>query len=145
MEVRGLRGRGGWLEMKLIEFPASVVAQEGTGEAALPESQWQTAGDRVLLYLRSLGLPAPLALELALGALRAAEQEGAADPVAGAMQALRKLLSKKAPSCRYPVSQGQLPSRAAPPVHRLPMVSEEIFSKTVFGRRKNGNGARGPK
>ncbi len=126
--------------MRLIELPAEVAAKDEAGKAALTKGQWQTAGDRAFLYLRSLGLPAPRTFELALGALRKAEKEAQGRPVAGAMQALHQLLDEKKPEGPNGIHDQDFRSKitgpAAPPLHRLPMSPEGMFSKKSFAGKK---------
>jgi hypothetical protein len=62
---------------------------------------WQMAQDRVLLYLKTLGVPARLSLELALEALRRSEYDQQAasgfNPTKAAMKALRAVLAEQQP------------------------------------------------
>jgi hypothetical protein len=64
------------------------------------DGYWQTAGDRVFLYLRCLNLPPAQTLDLSLRALNEAERNILKDdlrdnPVAEAVEALHELLRKQ--------------------------------------------------
>lgn len=63
------------------------------------ENEWQRAQDRVLLYVRLLGVPGFVALEITLEALRRARAEAAESrsepPASAAMRSLRKILEEK--------------------------------------------------
>ncbi|MDR3556566.1 MAG: hypothetical protein P4L55_17580 [Syntrophobacteraceae bacterium] len=90
----------------------------------------QIALDRVLLYLRCLDFPAPQALELARRVFGEVEGNSApgADPVARAMQALRRLLREQRPGVGEHPGQAR-PERsvpASPPVYRSRMVPEPL-------------------
>ncbi len=118
------------------------------------DRRWQTAGDRVFLYLRCLNLPAAQAHELALRALNEAEQniaggDSGKDPVAEALDVLDGLLGEliqktngdfPGPWCRQNLmskTAGEeiipsghegsafLPS-SAPPIRRLHMRAREL-------------------
>lgn len=123
--------------MKTFDSPEDkTIAKKQADRKSEGDRYWQTAGDRVLLYLRCLNFPAPQALELALGALKAAERNmnlaSGNSPVVEAMQALYQLLRE-----RRPGMPGQNYSPAAwcgglkpplPPLQRLPMVPEGMAS-----------------
>jgi hypothetical protein len=116
--------------MKLIKFAAGAIEQGEAIEPAMPDRQWQRGCDRVFVYLRCLDLPATTTLELALRALRSAQQKAVRDCVAGAMQSLQQILRK--PDCDYTCYNlfgRRLPGPAAPPICRLPMRPEGLFSK----------------
>jgi hypothetical protein len=123
--------------MNIHDSPAEkTIAKNEAGIRSEADRYWQTAGDRVLLYLRCLNFPAPQALELALGALKAAERSMDRDsvngPVAEAMQALHELLSEQKPAgfdhnhCLAAWYECVIPP--APAIHRLPMVPEGMES-----------------
>lgn len=132
--------------MKPTGFATRTVEEDEIEKMSADARKWQTAGERLLLYLRGLEFPPSLALELALGALRAAEKRGEPDPVCAAMEALHELLCKRVAEANadngHRALSGLFPGRTAPPVNRLPMVSERMFSKNGH-RRKNGNGKKG--
>jgi len=118
--------------MKTLDSPAhdTIESVETPRKTAAADQVWQTAGDRVLLYLRCLNLPAPQALELALGALDAAEHSLATgsggSPVEQAIQALHGLLSEQSTGeLGLMASLECLPS-ASPPLERRPMVPEQM-------------------
>jgi hypothetical protein len=73
---------------------------------------WQLAQDRVLLYLKTLGVPARLSLELALEVFRRSEHEqqtaGGFAPTQTAMRALRVLLAERQPPCSEPYASLRL-------------------------------------
>lgn len=90
--------------------PGSPDNGSPTGEAGL----WQEAQDRVLLYLRKLGMPAIISLEVAHEALGRARQAAAGEssakrPLALAMDAMHGLLVEdprlleRTPYARYRV------------------------------------------
>jgi len=123
-----------------MKFPDSVaektIAKNEAGKRSEADRCWQMAGDRVLLYLRSLNFPAPQALELALGALKAAERSMGPDsgtgPVGEAMHALDQLLAEQKPADlapdRSPAVWCECVIPTAPPLHRLAMVPDAISS-----------------
>jgi hypothetical protein len=113
-----------------------TIVQSEARKRSEVDQYWQTAGDRVLLYLRCLNFPAPKALDLALRALKTAEQSVALgsgkSPVVETMQALHQLLSQStlgkndrthslATWCGWLVSP-------SPSLYRLPMVPEGMAS-----------------
>ena len=122
-----------------------------TVSANVVDRDWQVAQDRVLLYLRTLEVPAHEALEFALEALRRAENRpcqttpGDYPAARRAMHALRELLREQglAPSVsppRQPSGDGKTSFagvRAMPPLHRGSMVVEEIAQRhwVAFLRR----------
>ncbi len=89
-----------------------------------------------MLYLRCLNFPAPQALELALGALKAAERSiepgSANSPVGEAMQALHELLSEQKPAVfdhnHSLAAWCECDIPPAPALHRLSMVAEGMES-----------------
>ena len=99
---------------------------------------WQTAGDRVFLYLRCLNLPAAQIFEIALSALKAAEnncmneESNDNSPVAEAMVALDKLLRKQ----HYEMGGGEnfpdglirpaTRDSSMPPIRRLHMTPQDL-------------------
>jgi hypothetical protein len=121
--------------MEMLGSPADTTIRENeAGKGGGADQHWQTAGDRVLLYLRCLNFPTTQAFELALRALKAAERSmslgSGNSPVVEAMQALHQLLSEQESGivghshslatwrdCVIPPS---------PPLHRLPMVPEGV-------------------
>lgn len=123
--------------MKTLEFPAvKAVAENRAGERSEADRHWQMAGDRVMLYLRCLHFPAPQALELALAALRAAERTtrpgSGNSPVAEAMQALHRLLGEQRSGIfghdHSTINRCEDFAPPWPPLHRLPMIPEEMAS-----------------
>jgi len=106
-----------------------------------PDGHWQTAGDRVLLYLRCLNFPTPQALEIACRTLKRAEQNiamGSSDsPLAEAMLVLHEILSEQEPGMSGAAHASADPSAspipAAPSIHRLSMISD----KTTLHRRSS--------
>ncbi len=95
---------------------------------------WQTAGDRVLLYLRCLNYRAPRAFELALKALEKAKENlesspGDNSPVAESMRILRRLLIEEEGG-EGDLSRDRLVQLDAvvsmPPVHRRSMRAAEL-------------------
>lgn len=115
---------------------------------------WQEAQDRVLLYLKKLGVPAVLSLEVALEALHQAAEEaaaaGSAPPLTLAMGALHRVIAgnrnllEKTPYSQYPMLYRRwypenpagagratepaagLPSSVLPPVNRGSMTIKKI-------------------
>jgi hypothetical protein len=111
-----------------------TIAENRAEKGIRADRYWQTAGDRVLLYLRCLNFPAPQALELALGALKAAEQNTSPgsgnSPVAEAMGALHQIMGEQKPAMAgqnsSPAAWCDVLPPSTPPLHRLPMVPEEV-------------------
>jgi hypothetical protein len=106
----------------------------GAGKRSEADRYWQAAGDRVFLYLRCLNFPAPQALELALGVLKAAERSMGLgygnSPVSEAMQALHQALSEQKPDGRSHSLTTRYDCLAPPPppLRRRSMVAEEMVS-----------------
>ncbi len=124
---------------------------------------WQTAGDRVFLYLRCLNFPPAQTLELSLRTLKKAEQnisndDSRDDPVAEAMEVLLELLhtigGENILSYRCErkwmknteaedISSSRDHSRAAasvssmPPIRRLHMTPEELSPTSLSELFKN--------
>jgi hypothetical protein len=122
--------------MKTADSPTNgTVLENDAGKRGGADQHWQTAGDRVLLYLRCLNFPAPQALELALGSIKVAERSTSLgsgnSPVLEAMQALRQLLSEKESGMfersHSPDIWCGRAKLSSPPLHRLPMVPEKGF------------------
>ncbi len=106
----------------------------GTGEE---ERQWQTASDRMLLYLRCLNCPTSLALEFTLQALKEAEQNLAKDSESNllveSMQALYRRLDQKRPQISdrnrsLLDAWCQCSPHPSPPHRRLPMITKGVIS-----------------
>jgi len=121
--------------MKTLDLSSEkIFPDNGVGKKAIGERYWQTAGDRVLLYLRCLGFPAPKALELSLAALKTAERNATrgsgGSPVVEAMEALHQLLREQefgTLDTNLSVGAGrECVPPALPPLHRLSMVPERI-------------------
>jgi hypothetical protein len=119
------------MPMKPVESMASFT-NGCNGDEPVPgmTRRGQIALDRVLLYLRCLDFPAPQALELARRVMGEVERNSAPgeDPVARAMQALRRLLREQTPGVgEHP---GQVrpegPFPASPAVYRSHMISEPM-------------------
>ena len=113
--------------MKAVDFPTEkLITDRPAVNRSEADHYWQTAGERVLLYLRCLNFPAPQALELALRALETAERKvdlsSGNTPVAQSMQALNELLSKQ----KTDMVDHEHPIVPLPPLRRLPMVPEGI-------------------
>lgn len=128
----------------------------GMTAATQDDIHWQEARDRVLLYLKKLGMPALLSLEIAHRTLsRAAEEAPAAAdgarPAQLAMQALHRILAEEVElldhtplrqysilyrrwqpergtsySCEVPDPQSGLPATAMPPINRGSMNIRKI-------------------
>jgi len=103
---------------------------------------WQIAQERVLLYLRTLEIPAQEALEVGLQALRRAEKSSsetaAENPAATAMHALRDILSERTPNLLGRPA-GWLPAggdpripgiKLMPPLNRGSMVVEKLGQRS---------------
>jgi hypothetical protein len=121
--------------MKTVESPADkTIAENEVGKRSESDRTWQTAGDRVLLYLRCLSFPAPQALELSLSALKTAQRSlslgSGNSPVVEAMNALHQLISDQGPETlhrkRYPGTRCEYIIPLSPPLHRRPMVPEGL-------------------
>jgi len=106
------------------------------------DRQWQVTQERVLLYLRTLEIAAPEALELALEALRRAAktpgQTSGDHPAASAMLALGEILRERnlGSPTDQPSADGETPVvgiRAMPPLNRGSMVVEEIGQRNWVG------------
>jgi len=93
-----------------------------------PEEDWQRAEQRALLYLRSLHLHSRRSLELALKALRSAENGSAGHPVVNTISSLRALLQEEGILPDSPgaglLANGRtvVGVQVAPPIHRGNMV-----------------------
>ena len=96
--------------------------------------EWQRAHERLLQYGAALSLPLQRAQELAAEALRRAQQDRAAHPVAASLQALRQVLEEQADAA--PVS-------SMPPLKRGSMLPVDIdrqpwwtfFKKRILGKK----------
>jgi hypothetical protein len=105
--------------MKNLDSPPAATTVECIDKPGFSADRcWQIAMDRVLLYLRCLGFPARQALDLAMRALEAAEENysrsAGTSPVGESMRALHEFMKKR---------EVQIPS--TPPLHRLHMIPEE--------------------
>jgi len=136
-------------------YPLSQTPS-GNDTAASEERHWQVAQQRVLLYVRSLNLPAQKTLELALESLRRAKNESThssgADVAATTMRALHELMAEQGiqPLERCLRQGADSASRALeitsmPPLNRESMVPEVIdrqpwfsFISSGFKRRRRG-------
>lgn len=111
--------------MEIQSEPSLDSAQgEETGQGTNNEG-WQLAKDRVLLFIGMLGLPPVEGLELALKAIKGAQEDQAktTHPITQAMRTLRKLLAERDSSSQgtpRPPANG-IPS--VPPLNRGSMVS----------------------
>jgi hypothetical protein len=96
--------------------------------------EWRRAHERLLQYGAALSLPLHQAQELAAEALRRAQQDRAARPVAVSLQALRQVLEEQADAA--PVS-------SMPPLKRGSMLPVDIdrqpwwtfFKKCFMGKK----------
>lgn len=131
--------------MKTNEFIApKTISGKGAKRAARGTDSWQIARDRLLLHLQCLNFPAQTALDLALKALKEAEQkliQGSENsPVLEAMQALDRFLIEQNPGFaargHFLNSWCELPVSSTPPIHRMPMVPEEIISVRLLALLK---------
>ena len=95
-----------------------------------PEEQWRLARDRVLLYVRSLGLPPFEGLDLAVQSLN---DLGPSSP-AEAMKHLRGLLKEQGLEGKILDREGRHIA-SVPPLNRGVMVAER-FVPPVKGRTK---------
>lgn len=119
-----------------------AIESEETGDHRC----WQSAGDRLLLYLRCLNIGAPRALELTLKAIEEAKRKTGYGPGKGpineSMHALHRLLSEETEILSH---GGHLPamrcSQASmlplPPVRRRSMRPQELAGR---GSLLRGNG-----
>lgn len=98
----------------------------------------------MLLYLRCLDYSVPQALTVTLKAMEQAEADmrrgSGESPLTASMRALRHLLTEQEGEVsepRRPFLEASLdcPDHSAPPVRRLPMVSEEV----IFAKRRSPN------
>jgi hypothetical protein len=85
------------------------VPAAGTDVPAADE--WRRAHELLLQYGAALSLPLQRAQELAAGALRRAQQDRAAHPVAASLQALRQVLEEQADAA--PISSMPLLKRGS--------------------------------
>ena len=114
------------VETKLLLFGSRSVppaaSWEGDAQSDASDRAWQLAQERVLLYLKALGVPARLSLELALEALHRSQQNqqtaGDLEPTRAAMRALRVLLAERRPPCsevgwiwQSPIPASPMPNR----------------------------------
>ena len=128
-----------------MEKPADILP-ESFGESAyqppgeVREEDHQYAGNRVLAYLKALGIPEQKAADCAAEAVRRAESEQGMHPVTAAMRALRAVLSEEQKATGYtaqPEQQilshnsctwsGEIASM--PPLNRASMLAVEIDRK----------------
>lgn len=126
----------------LSEPAEELISQQDAAPRQATDRYWQMAGDRVLLYLRSLHVPTPQAIEIAFAALEAARSNisrgSGNSPPAEAMQELMKRLNGQYGSCAPAISQvGRCESSIAPPLRRLPMIPEKMSSAPWRGFLKN--------
>ncbi len=109
-----------------------TIAEKIAERKAHAGQNGQIVAERLLLYLRCLDFPAEQALDFALRALKEAGQNGGGGPgssqVAEAVQTLRDLLrEQKAEVKDLSQTTGcQLAAVSTPPIHRLPMVPQEV-------------------
>jgi hypothetical protein len=131
-------------------FPEAAVTCPGDRTAPCSEEpapgQW-AAGDRVLLYIRGLGIQPARGLSLAARSL----EEAPASPE-GAMDALERLLREEGFSADI-MDRGGRRISSFPPLNRTVMVAEEMdrlpwrtslvrflrrWSRELFGGKTNG-------
>jgi hypothetical protein len=113
----------------------AAFAQAPAGGTDLQDAdEWQQAHERLLQYGAALSLPLHQAQELAAEALRRAQQDRAARPVAASLQALRQVLEEQADA---------VPVSSMPPLKRGSMLSVDIdrqpwwtfFKKRILRKR----------
>jgi hypothetical protein len=86
----------------MIDQPDAAPASPSPNPRTPGEEQWQAAQERVLRYLKALGVAPVESLETTLQVLRRASsasgQGGTMEPVREAMRVLRQMLEEKWPS-----------------------------------------------
>jgi hypothetical protein len=119
------------------------ILPESFGESASPlsgdrrEDDHRYARERVLAYLKALGVPEQKAADCAAEAVRRAERNQGMHPIAAAMQALRAVLSEEQRDMEFAAQQifsrnasdgaGQITSM--PPLNRDSMLAVELDRK----------------
>jgi hypothetical protein len=109
-----------------LQAKSAGSSPKGAPGPALTDD-WRLARERLMLYLELLSVPRQQADELLAEAIRRAAQQPRANPVSGAMAALRELLGEE--KLRIP---------SMPPLNRGAMVPVEIDRQpwwTFFKKR----------